>query len=344
VVCGTEDAAEKHSFPYPVIRTGFSGNVLQRQISLRMHLLKAMIASDIIYCMGLEHQTAWACRMVRKPFVLRIGGDSVWEGARNMGATDLEPEAFYTETTPDNRLEVVVPEQRRLTQLKSAATVVYVSNYLKRLAGVWCRSRPTRECIIVNGITTNEQRTLPQRGAGAPLRLLFVGRQTNWKGVDAILLALKKIDGVKLTVAGSGPALPANIDLARRLELGKKVEFLGHLDPREVEKLMASHHVLILLSLYEGLSNTLLEAGASGLACITSNLGGNPEVIKHNTSGILVDPFNVEEIIIAIRGLLDDDKKRVRMAREHRKRVMSEFTMKLSVQRTIQVLEEAINQ
>ncbi|MFW2437766.1 MAG: glycosyltransferase family 4 protein [Arenicellales bacterium] len=343
VVCATEDFTATHRFPFPVVRAGFSGNLLQREISLRMQLLKASFASDIIYCMGLEHQTAWASSILRKPFVLRIGGDSVWEGARNLGTTDLEPEAYYAEISPDTRLEVKIPEQRRLIQLKSAATVVYVSNYLKQLAGVWSSNRPVRECIIPNGISTNEKWILPGRKADKPMRLLFVGRQTNWKGVDAILLALRNIEGVKLTVAGSGPMLPANIDLARRLGLGKKVEFLGHVDTRGVEKLMTNHHVLILPSLYEGLSNTLLEAGAAGLACIASDRGGNPEVITHNETGLLVDPFTIEDIGSAIRLLSDNDEKRKQFAMDHRIRVMSEFTMEQSVKRTVQVLEDAIS-
>ena len=344
VMCATEELSATNKFPFPVIRTGFSGNILQREIKIRIKLLKAVISSDIIYCMGLEHQTAWACRVCRKPYVLRIGGDSVWEGARNLGTSVLEPEEFYTKNTQDKRIDVKVPEQRRLAQLRSATTVVYVSGYLKNLAGFWCASRPAHESIILNGISINEQSKLPVRSSTEPMRLLFIGRQTNWKGVDAILLALMNVENVKLTVAGYGPTLPANIDLVRRLGLGKKVEFLGHVDPKEVEKLMAKHHVLILPSLYEGLSNTLLEAGRGGLACIASDRGGNPEVIIHKETGLLVDPYSVEEIESAIRLLSDNDDERIRLADKHRKRVMYEFSMEQSVQKTVNVLENAIDQ
>lgn len=343
VVCAIEDSTKMQKFPFPVIRTGYRGNSLQREISIRLKLVKAAVSSDIIYCMGLEHQTAWACRVVRKPFILRIGGDSVWEGARNLGTTDLEPEAFYTEIEADKRLEVRLPEQRRLVQLKSAVAVVYVSNYLKHLAGVWCNNRPSREFIIPNGITIDEKQAVPKRKSNEALQLLFVGRQTNWKGVDAVLLALKNLSNVKLTVAGYGPTLPANVDLACRLELGGEVVFLGHVNPDQVSELMANHHVLILPSLYEGLSNTLLEAGVANIACISSNRGGNPEVITHNVTGLLVDPFNIEEITGAIKRLLDNEEERREFAQKHRDRVMSEFTMRAAVTSTAKVLEDAIN-
>jgi len=343
VVCGTKDSDISNNYPFPVIRTGFSGNIIKRELSFRMHLIKSMMTSDIVYCMGLEHQTVWACRVTRKPFVLRIGGDSVWEGARNLGITNLEPEAFFKETSQNERQEIQVPEQRRLVQLKSARVVVYVSNYLKQLAIAWSSYHPVNEHVILNGISTNEKPGVLERKEGEPMRLLFVGRQTNWKGVDAILLALSQIENVKLTIAGSGPMLPANIDLSRRLGLENKVEFLGHVDPRAVDDLMAYHHVLILPSLYEGLSNTLLEAGAAGIACISSDRGGNPEVIIHNQTGYLVDPFCIKDITRAIKSLCDNDTERVRLAENHRDRVMTEFTMKQSLAKTAQVLENAIN-
>ncbi len=343
VVCATASSELNYKFSFQVIRTGYSGNVLQREISLRMHLLKATVSSDIIYCMGLEHQTEWACRMTRKLFTLRIGGDSVWEGARNLGATDLEPEDFYTKNSAEDRHYVKVPEQRRLAQLHAATSVVYVSKYLQKLAGVWCSKRSTHECVIPNGISADALKEFPARKRDEPLRLLFVGRQTNWKGVDVILLAINEIEGVKLTVAGSGPVLPANIDLARRLGLGEKVEFSGHVDPVDVAKLMTRNHVLILPSLYEGMSNTLLEAGIAGLACISSDRGGNPEVIINNKTGLLVDPFSLEAMIHAINQLTKDESERLRLADGHRKRVLSKFTLDTSVQRTIQVLEGACN-
>jgi len=343
VVCATASSELNYKFSFPVIRTGYSGNVLQREISLRMHLLKAAASSDIIYCMGLEHQTEWACRMTRKPFVLRIGGDSVWEGARNLGTTDLEPEGFYTKNTAEDRHDVKVPEQRRLAQLYTATSVVYVSKYLQKLASVWCSKRPAHECVIPNGISTDELKELPVRKVDEPLRLLFVGRQTNWKGVDAILLAIKEIEGIKLTVAGSGPVLPANIDLARRLGLGEKVKFSGHVEPVDVAKLMTRHHVLILPSLYEGMSNTLLEAGIAGLACISSDRGGNPEVISNNKTGLLIDPFSIEAMIYAIKQLANDERERLRLADGHRMRVLSEFALDTSVKRTIQILKDACN-
>ncbi len=339
VVCGTEDAEGLHTYPFPVIRAGTRGNRLWRELDLRMRLLQATYLTDVVYCMGLEHQTSWACRVARKPFALRIGGDSVWEAARNMGVTDLEPEAFYIEATAKERMPVAVPESRRREQFRRAACVVYVSEYLRGLAGAWCSERPAKEHVICNGIPVEARREPSRRLADEQLRVLFVGRQTNWKGVDAMLLALRQTAGVELTIAGSGPARPANVDLARRLGLSNRVTFVDGIDSRKMVDFMAYYHVLVLPSLYEGLSNTLLEAGLAGLACIASNRGGNPEVIRHGETGFLVDPFNIDDIAEALTHVASNEDVRLQWASEHAERVVTRFDMTRAISETIRVFE-----
>lgn len=339
VLCATEDIDKRHAYPFSVVRAGTRGNRIRREIDLRARLLWAGSRADLIYCMGLSHQTAWVCRMLRKPFILRIGGDKVWETARYLGMTDTEPEEFYETTDEKERRGVAIEEQRRLAELAQAKSIVYVSDYMKRLAVLWSDKRPGKEYIVPNGIELDGAGELPQREAKKPLRLLFVGRQTNWKGVDAILLATSQLENVMLTIAGSGPLLPGNVNLAQRLGLTDRVRFVGNISPEKMINFMADHHVLLLPSLYEGLSNTLLEAGVAGLACIASNSGGNPEVIKHGETGLLVDPFDIQTIVTAIRSLEDEDE-RIRLAKSHRENVVENFNMEIAILKTMEVLEE----
>jgi glycosyltransferase involved in cell wall biosynthesis len=103
---------------------------------------------------------------------------------------------------------------------------------------------------------------------------------------------------------------------------------------------MTGYQALVLPSLYEGLSNTLLEAGAASLACIASSYGGNPEVIEHGVSGVLVDPFNIADVASAIE-LLKDEEKRLQLAKRHRENVLQNFSLDSSIQQTMSVLESA---
>lgn len=339
VLCATEDNNKQHAYPFSVVRAGIRGNRIRREIDLRARLLWAGSRADLIYCMGLSHQTAWVCRVLRKPFILRIGGDKVWETARYLGITDTEPEGFYESGNENARRAVATEEQRRLVELAQAKSIIYVSGYMKRLAALWSEKRPGKECLVPNGIVFEDGRELPQRETKEPLKLLFVGRQTNWKGVDAILLALSQLEGVTLTVAGTGPIWPGNVNLAQRLVLSDRVRFVGNVSPDKMINFMADHHVLLLPTLYEGLSNTLLEAGVAGLACIASNRGGNPEVIKHGETGLLVDPFDINEIVAAVRSL-EDEEERMRLAWNHRENVVVNFNMENAILKTMKVLEE----
>ena len=339
VLCATEDVNKSHTYPYTVIRAGTRGNRIRREIDLRARLLWAGSRADFTYCMGLSHQTAWVCRVLRKPFILRIGGDKVWETARYLGVTDTKPEGFYESGNENARRAVAIEEQRRMVELAQAKSIIYVSDYMRRLAALWSEKRPGKEYLVPNGIEFEDAKELPQREAKKPLKLLFVGRQTNWKGVDAILLALCQLEGVMLTVAGTGPDWSANVNLSQRLDLSDRVQFVGNISPEKMLNFMADHHVLLLPSLYEGLSNTLLEAGVAGLACIASNCGGNPEVITHGETGLLVDPFDIHAIVSAVRSL-EDEEERIRLARNHRENVAENFNMDNAILKTMQVLEE----
>lgn len=342
-VCATpQPAGTNDEYPFKVVRAGVRGNRLFRELELRVRLVLAMLHADMVYCMGLEHQTHWAARITRKKYTLRIGGDSVWERARNSGITRLEPESFYRQTTMDDRAYVLVEEHRRMAQLGDASAVIYVSNYLRGLARLWSESPGRAEHVVPNGIEAENVSPVNHREDGEPLRVLFVGRQTNWKGVDAVLLAVDRVDGAVLKVAGSGPAWPGNADLAVRLGLSGRTEFLNRVNGNEVLKLMRSHHVLVLPSLYEGMSNTLIEAGIAGLACIASNRGGNPEVIMDGETGLLVDPFDTEALADVLIMLRDDEPWRVELAARHQDRIVREFGLSDSIQQTIQILEGGI--
>jgi glycosyltransferase involved in cell wall biosynthesis len=73
-------------------------------------------------------------------------------------------------------------------------------------------------------------------------------------------------------------------------------------------------HALVLTSLYEGLSHTVLEAFAAGLPCIVSDRGGNDEVVSHGRNGVIVPAQNVGSLARALKSLADDEPGRRRLA------------------------------
>ena len=103
---------------------------------------------------------------------------------------------------------------------------------------------------------------------------------------------------------------------------------------------MHEAHALVLTSLYEGLSHTLLEAMSAGIPCIASNRGGNPEVVTDGTDGILIPPENVEALAGAFDRLVVCEDDRCRMG-EAASRRASAFDFASTVERTQTVLLSA---
>lgn len=134
--------------------------------------------------------------------------------------------------------------------------------------------------------------------------LLSVGRLTPAKQpftmIEVFSCLEKKLENVTLCIAGKGELLEATKDLAQRMGL-RKVLFLGHVDhDRDLPDLYACSDYYIMTSKYEGTPLTLLEAMASGLPCIVSDIP-NLRIVKDADCGIIVD-FNdllgASEIII----------------------------------------------
>ena len=112
-------------------------------------------------------------------------------------------------------------------------------------------------------------------------------------------MAARSHPNIRLVVVGDGPE-------AERLkgEASDRVLFLGYRPDTDV--LMRSLDMFVLPSFNEGISNTILEAMATGLPVIASRAGGNPELVEHGQSGFLVDPRDPSQMAERIAGYVTD--------------------------------------
>jgi len=322
VVCPPESSVAEFddSLPYTVNR--------KNGLGLRLMLIKGLLKHRIILVNGLEQYVYPIARILRRPYVLKIVGDSVWQSARTSGKTSLDIDKFQIDENERQKFASLIEKRNRMALF--ARQVVTPSNYLRRMVIGW-GVPPERVTTIPNGVELERFHHIQnkERSSGR-LRVLFVGRLTNWKGVETLLLAMNHVDNVSLTIVGDGPELPHLIDLAKQLNIGERVEFTGRLSQDQVEKHMANAHVLVLTSLYEGMSHTLLEAMAAGLPCIASNRGGNEEIITSGKNGFLIEPQDVQALVTSLRQLESDEHLRQRLSEEARNRAMN-----FSIDRTV---------
>jgi len=99
--------------------------------------------------------------------------------------------------------------------------------------------------------------------------------------------------------------------------------------------------ILVLNSVYEGLSHLLLEAMLCGTAMLATRCGGNPEVISHDVNGYLIRPGRDDELAAGLEKLLEDSGRRHRYVEESFKKLEA-FRWPKLVDRTIGVFQEAM--
>jgi glycosyltransferase involved in cell wall biosynthesis len=195
----------------------------------------------------------------------------------------------------------------------AARHIVVPSEYLRRLVEGWGVGRE-RITVIRNGTTSPVTGAVVRPRSSQRLRALFVGRLTNWKGVETLLLAARDLEALDVEIVGDGPLWPHLIELSAQLGLTDRVLFRGRVSAEGVRDAMARAHVLVLTSLYEGLSHTVLEAFAAGLPCIVSDRGGNEEVVKDARNGLVVPAQDVAFLAHALGRLTADDAFRCTLA------------------------------
>ena len=152
----------------------------------------------------------------------------------------------------------------------------------------------------------------------AVLKLVTVGRIATIKNHTLMLNGLRKaIDAgahVILGIVGNGPEYASVRELATTLNLDKYVEFMGFRS--DIADILADKDVYILTSDYEGISISLLEAMSMGLPAIATHVGGVPETVIHNQTGLLIENGNIDALATAIIFMASNKNTVVSMGNE----------------------------
>lgn len=156
-----------------------------------------------------------------------------------------------------------------------------------------------------------------------------IGRLVPVKDQGTLLkaAAILRRQGLPLTtlLAGDGPLRGRLEDEAGRLGIASHVRFLGH--RADAERVLAALDVFVLPSVSEGMSNTILEAMASGLPVVATRVGGADELVVHGETGLLTPPGSPERLAEALHVVLTDAGARRRMGTAARARAASEFSL-----------------
>lgn len=169
----------------------------------------------------------------------------------------------------------------------------------------------------------------PRRGGPAVL----VARLSPVKDVETLLRAAawaaSEQPNFRLEIAGDGPCRSALQRLSAELGLGERVTFLGEVG--DVPALLERAGLLVLSSVSEGVSLTLLEGMARGLPVVATRVGGNPEVVADGVTGLLAPPRDPAALARAMLRVWRDPEAARRMGRAGRRRVEEHFDVRRMV-------------
>ncbi|AOW17245.1 hypothetical protein LPB03_07100 [Polaribacter vadi] len=177
------------------------------------------------------------------------------------------------------------------------------------------------------------------------LIVVIVGRIIYDKGVTYICDAIKRIDDQRVKFVFIGDE-PNNMNFKSTLvkEINeRKVFFLNKQDKNNVLAILRESDIFLFATLHENLSNALLEACSLGLAVIATNVGGNPEVIKHGYNGILISPKNSLEIVNSINLLVNDDELRKELGGKAIVNIKKHFSQEKILHQVESVYQKMIN-
>jgi glycosyltransferase involved in cell wall biosynthesis len=190
---------------------------------------------------------------------------------------------------------------------------------------------PKVRTVIYNGVDVHDYQPAQPRLDG-PLRMVTVGALAPRKGQEYAIEALSLLtqSGVEATLelVGSGPDEAMLRRKASEAGIGDMVTFAGEqLDPRPF---LSRADLFLLPSRQEGFSNALLEAMASSLAVVATNVGGNAEAVIDGEGGRIVPPLQPGAIAAAIADLARDRSGLMRMGKVNRERVETLYTLEAS--------------
>jgi len=154
-----------------------------------------------------------------------------------------------------------------------------------------------------------------------------VGRLNGVKDYPTLLTAFAEVarraEHMTLVFIGDGPERAALVATAAALGVSGRVRFLG--ERQDVPDLVAGLDVFVLPSIAEGMSNTLLEAMASGRPVVATGVGGNPEVVEDGVTGTIVPVRHPAALTKALDGYVWDAGLRAAHGEAGRRRAITEF-------------------
>lgn len=282
---------------------------------------------DLLYSqdsVSVGFPTMLAAKILRKPFLVRVAGDHAWEQAAGQFGVKDSIDNFQNKKY-GFKIELKRWIQKSTT--RTANKVITPSKYFRNLVANWNREKDN-VITIYNGIDFSD--ITPNDGSFESKTIISAGRLVPWKGFDTLITIMKDLPEWKLFIAGNGPDKAKLEKIIQDQSLGERVFLLGDVVRRDLIRKIQSCQLFVLNTSFESFSFMIVEAMVAGTAVISTDIGNISEIIDNGENGLLVQPNNKSEILVAIQKLSESEvrSKIVERAKEKAKMFSVEKTIK----------------
>ncbi|MCF0056742.1 glycosyltransferase family 4 protein [Dyadobacter sp. CY356] len=218
--------------------------------------------------------------------------------------------------------------------------IIVNSHFLHDLLSGIYRPEPSKLQILHKGIRINGPRPLQLPSLNAPVKILFVKSDFKRGGLFDLLDALNLLKDISLELQIVGPKLIHKQEvLERNNSANVMINFIGPASEEVVNKLMLKKDFLIIPARQEAFGVANIEALATGLSVITSNVGGIPEVMDSGKNGWMIVPGNPQALAKIIKHAIENPQERLVKQQNGYDFVCQNFSYEQVLNRFLEILE-----
>jgi glycosyltransferase involved in cell wall biosynthesis len=296
---------------YPVHWASRRTPLVWRQLVAAGLVARLARKADIVYTTGMIGRSSLGAALARRPTVLKLTSDPVFERSLRWRLFGADLGAFQHA----RGFRIGVLRRARDLALARASRVIIPSDALRELALGW--GLPAEKVVVIpNPVSPpqlDEREELRRRHGLEGRTLVFAGRMVPQKAIPVALEAVVRNPDVSLVLAGEGPYLERLQELARSMPLDGRARFLGPQPRQAVFELLRAADAALLSSSWENFPHMVVEALSVGTPVLATDVGGVTEILRDGENGLLVPMNDPEALAGAIRRYFDDEALQERL-------------------------------
>jgi glycosyltransferase involved in cell wall biosynthesis len=197
------------------------------------------------------------------------------------------------------------------------------------------------------GVDPDKFQPRPFRASPSPFQIICVGQLAPVKGLHLLIAAMAALvrEGrdARLRFAGDGSERNALRQDVENRGLSGHVSFEGNVNQDKLLDLYRESDTLAMSSFAEGVPVVLMEAMSMEIPCIAPWVNGIPEIITHETDGLLVPPGDAEALARALARLMDDAELRRTLGQSARRKILEKFDLRRNTEHLADVFRRWLN-